>query len=393
MKILHVVHGLPRGGLENGVVNLVNGLPRPEFDQAICCLDLRGEMAARVDPAVPIYVLERGRHDLRLPFKLAHLMRTLRPELIHCRNWNSWADTVIAWLLAGRPGRLIWSFHGFADGHGFPRRRLVASRALASLTHQLLAVCRDSATRYAHLAGIPLGRFAVIYNGVDTQGFRPLRSSPAAPHEGPTTSERAALRAALSLPADSVLLITVASLTPVKNHLGLLDAIAAHRQAQSTSRARFLFVGTGALRGTLERRIADLGLDSQVLLQGPSDQVPELLAAADAFILPSSLEGMSNAILEAMASGLPVIALRVGGNPELVQDGVTGLLCDPGDGAGLAAAIDRLTRDEQYRQALGQAARQRAETEFSLAMMIRRYADLYRRLAKPGLARVVVADA
>ncbi len=101
---------------------------------------------------VPIQVLDRTRHDLGVPFRLARVMRAFRPDLVHCRNWNTWPDTVMAHQLAGRPGVLVWSFHGFADGHWFPRRRKLASRLLSLATDKLFAVCRDSAERFAGCA-------------------------------------------------------------------------------------------------------------------------------------------------------------------------------------------------------------------------------------------------
>ena len=116
VKVLHVIHGLRRGGLENGVVNLLNGLPTGKVEQAVCCLDERGEMAGRLARDVTITVLNRGRHDLRVPLRLARLLRDWRPDVVHCRNCNAWLDTVAAHRLAGRQGTLVWSFHGFADG-------------------------------------------------------------------------------------------------------------------------------------------------------------------------------------------------------------------------------------------------------------------------------------
>jgi glycosyltransferase involved in cell wall biosynthesis len=113
-------------------------------------------------------------------------------------------------------------------------------------------------------------------------------------------------------------------------------------------------------------------------MPGGSDRVPQYLAAADLFILPSELEGMSNAILEAMASGLPVVAHAVGGNPELVDHEHTGLLCPPADVDALAAAVHRLVRNDTERAAMGTAARRRAEQIFSLDAMLVRYADFYR---------------
>lgn len=365
-----MVHGLPRGGLENGVINIANGLPRPEFEQTICCLDSRGEMAERLPPAVPVHVLNRRRYDLKAPYRLAQLIRTVEPDIVHCRNWNTWLDCVAARLLALRPVRLVWSFHGFADGHHFPRRRRYVSHLLARLTPYLMAVCQDSAARYARLAGIAEERFAVLYNGVDTTRFRPA-------------ADRQRLRAELGLPTDRVLVTTVGSLTPVKNHLGLLEAAASYARTRIVD-TTFLLVGEGALRRAIEARIAALGIADEVVLYGASDRVPDLLAASDVFVLPSHLEGMSNAILEAMASGLPVVALRVGGNPELVRDGHTGLLCPPGDAEALAGAIGRLAQNPDLRAQLGQNARRVAEETFSIAAMIRSYAAFYRSVMGPA---------
>ncbi|MCG6940282.1 MAG: glycosyltransferase [Thiohalocapsa sp.] len=364
VRVLQVVHGLPRGGLENGVVNLLNGLPRTEFQQRVACLDNRGDMADRVSPQVPIDVLDRRRHDLGLPLRLARLIRDFRPHVVHCRNWNTWADTVLAHRLARCHGTLVWSFHGFADGHWFPRRRRLASRALSLATDRLFAVCRDAAERFAVLTDIPPERFDVLYNGVDCRRFAPCE-------------HRAGLRRALGLADDELVILSVASLTPVKGHARLLEA-AAQVLAGTRRRVRFLWLGEGAERARLEARIRALQIDERVNLPGGSDRVPQHLAAADLFVLPSELEGMSNAILEAMASGLPVVAHAVGGNPELVDHEHSGLLCPAGDANALAAAIGRLVRNDAERAAMGAAARRRAEQIFSLDAMLMRYADFYR---------------
>ncbi len=364
VRVLQVVHGLPRGGLENGVVNLLNGLPASDFDQRVACLDNRGEMAGRVASRVPIDVLDRRRHDVALPLRLARVIRDMRPHVVHCRNWNTWADTVLAHRLAGRQGSLVWSFHGFADGHWFPARRRIASRVLALATDHLFAVCRDAAQRFATLSRIPIGRFEVLYNGVDCRRFAPSR-------------EREQLRKRLGMRPGELVVLTVAGLAPVKGHAQLLEA-AAKVLSVSERRVRFLWLGEGAERGRLEARVNALGFGGRVQMPGGSDRVPQFLAAADVFVLPSELEGMSNAILEAMASGLPVIAHAVGGNPELVDHEHTGLLCEYGDRDALACAIARLIHHDDERMGMGDAARRRAEQIFSLEAMLVRYADFYR---------------
>ncbi len=361
--MLHVVHGLPRGGLENGVVNLLNGLPADRIEQAVCCLDRRGEMAERIRRPLPIWVLDRTRHDLRIPLRLAGLIRRWRPDIIHCRNWNTWLDTVLAHRLAGARSQLVWGFHGFADGDCFPRRRRVASRILAGATDHLLAVCHDAATRFAGMTGIRPERFVVRYNGVDCERFRP-------------SNDRAALRASLGIGADTTLILTVASLTPVKDHATLVDALAGLSPSRRQG-VRALFLGDGAERPRLQQQIRARGLNDVVRMPGGSDQIADHLRAADIFVLPSRLEGMSNAILEAMASALPVIAAHTGGNPELIRHERTGLLCTGADAASFSAALARLLGDAAMRRAMGDAAREQALEQFSLSAMMRGYADYY----------------
>lgn len=366
IRILHVIHGLPHGGLENGVINLANHLPQPAFEQGICCLDKRGEMADRLPAETPVWVLDRKRHDIGLWFRLAKLIREWRPDIIHCRNWNSWLDAVMARILARHPCRLVWSFHGFAAHDDFPLRRRIVSRILARLSDRLVAVCQDAARRFSRAAGIASERFEVRYNGADLARFQP--------------GDKAALRAELGLPGEARIALTVASLVPIKNHASLLSAISRLTPAVADS-SLFVWLGDGAEREALQRQCRQLGLEQRILMPGKTDRVADYLAAADLFILPSRLEGMSNAIVEAMAAGLPVLAGAVGGNPELVVDEETGLLVDPLDADALAGSLSRLLSEPELSKRLGMAARQRAERFFSLPAMMRSYGDLYRGLA------------
>jgi len=324
-------------------------------------------MADHVSEKARIFVMDRRRHDLALPFRLERLINRWRPDVVHCRNWNTWLDTVVSHSLAAGPHRLVWSFHGFADGDRFPWRRCLASRLLASCTHRLAAVCGHSAELFSAKTGIPLRRFEVLHNGVDTLRFAP-------------PADRSASKAALGIPAEELLILTVASLTPVKDHCSLVEAISRLPPSKKFA-LRFLFLGEGPSRPQLERQIEALGLKQQILLPGNTDRVADYLAAADVFVLPSRLEGMSNAVLEAMASGLPVVARAVGGNPELVVDGETGFLCPPDDIANLSAAIGRLATDTDLRQRMGRAARRRVEEVFSIDAMMSAYASFYRRAA------------
>jgi len=211
-------------------------------------------------------------------------------------------------------------------------------------------------------------RCVAIPNGVDTERFRPADAA-----------ARARLRADLGFADGDCLIGCVASFTPVKRHDILVDAFARMRRACPA--ARLLLVGEGPLRAAIEARIAAAGLGDGVRLLGPRADVEAILPALDLFALASSTEGLSNAILEAQACGVAVVATAVGGNGDIVASGVSGLLVPPGDADALAAALAGLARDPARRAALAAAARRQVEQTHSLAAMTAAYDTLYRELA------------
>jgi len=212
------------------------------------------------------------------------------------------------------------------------------------------------------------GRCVAIPNGVDTQRFQPADAA-----------RRAQLRAQLDCGADDWLIGCVASFSPVKQHATLVAAFALLHERHP--QARLLLVGTGPLRADIEAQVSALGLDSAVRLLGARSDIEQILPALDVFVLASSTEGMSNAILEAQACALGVVATAVGGNPELVTHGSNGLLVAAADAAGLARALDDLASAPQRCRALGAAGRRGVEQRHSVAAMTMAYQDLYEELA------------
>jgi len=213
---------------------------------------------------------------------------------------------------------------------------------------------------------LALDRMMWIPNGVDTARFRP------------DARNRAEQRETLGLREDQVAFGCVARLTEVKRHCDLIDAFA--RLRTRVPAVRLFFIGDGPLRETLERQIAAAGVGDIVTLLGDRPEVEHLLPALDVATLVSSTEGMSNAILEAMACGLPMVASSVGGNLQLVQDDVTGLLVPPRQPELLAQALARMATSPELRQRMGHAARARIEREFSLDSMVRSFDRLYGRM-------------
>ncbi|HXG03929.1 MAG TPA: glycosyltransferase, partial [Candidatus Binatia bacterium] len=323
MHVVHVLHTLAVGGTENGVVNLVNALAR-DARHTVIAVTTSGPLAARLPAGVEVHALDkRPGTDPAALVRLTRLLRRLRPDIVHSRNWGAF-DAVAAARLAGVPV-VIHGEHGreAADPEGRDRRRNRLRRLLSPMVARWVTVSHDLRRWLVGRVGIRADRVETIHNGVDTARFG----------EG----DREAAREALGLEPGRPVVGTVGRLDPVKDHVRLVTAfrsVVARRPD-----ALLVICGDGPLRDELRRAVETAGLEASVRLLGERDDVPRVLAALDVFTLPSIAEGISNTILEAMATGLPVVATRVGGNPELVEDGVTGRLVEPRRPEALAQAL------------------------------------------------------
>lgn len=362
--VVHVMHSLQTGGLENGVVNLVNTAD-DGFRHIIVCVTEAGPLRSRVKAAVDVFTLnKRPGHDLGAFLRLRALLRRLRPAIVHTRNWAAF-DAIPAARLAG-VRVLVHGEHGreVGDPEGRDARRNRIRRLFAPFVSQFVTVSRDLARWLVEDVGLPARKVMTIHNGVDLARFG--------------HGDRREARERLGLPSDTMIVGTVGRLDPVKDQAGLLRAFAT--VAAEHPGSMLLIAGDGPCREDLSRLVQALGIDGRVRLLGDCRDVPGVLAALDIFALPSIAEGMSNTILEAMASGLPVVATRVGGNPELVEDHVTGRLVVSRDPGALAEAMAAYLDDAHLRALHGKAARQRVTERFSLDRMCESYVDLYRRL-------------
>ena len=372
--IAHVIHRLDVGGLENGVVNLVNRMPAESYRHAIVCLAGYGEFRRRITrPDVQVVSLDkREGKDLRAYARLFKALRTLRPSIVHTRNIGTLDCQWVAMSAGVR--RRVHGEHGWVAGdpRGQDRKNLRFRRACTPAVKCFVPMSRDIATWLERDVGVHRERIHQIYSGVDADRFCPGTAVPA---DLPWPSTR-------SDPEDLVVLGTVGRLDPVKNQ-GLLLA-AFHRILESRPdlrrRARLIIAGDGPLRANLVETVRRRGLEDVVWVPGSRDDVPDLMRSMHVFVLPSLNEGISNTILEAMASRLPVVAGRVGGNPELVEEGVTGALFHHDSVDGLVEVLARYIDDPALRAGHGEAGRTRVLRQFSLDAMVRRYSQLYDQL-------------
>ena len=360
--IVHVIFRLDFGGLENGLVNLVNRLPVERYRHAIVCLaGFNPAYRERIRrPDVEVLSLEkRPGKDLGAYGRMWRVLRRLRPAIIHTRNLGT-VDMQWVAMLAGVRHR-VHGEHGWeaTDPQGLNQRNLQIRRACRPAIHRYVPMSQDIERWLEEAVGVEPGRIRQLYSGVDTERFTP--------------SVRC--RAAVGSEGAGVSVGTVGRLDPVKNQALLLDVLASLRPRFPG--LRLTVVGDGPERASLEARSKSLGVAGDVTFTGARSDTPDLMRDFDVFVLPSINEGISNTILEAMATGLPVVAGRVGGNPELVLDGVTGRLYGPADPGGLEQALSPYLTDSSLRQSHGAAGRARVVQNFSLDAMVERYLALY----------------
>ena len=366
LHVVHVIDSLQVGGTENGLVNLV-GYLAGDFRHTVIAMTSTGPLEARLPAETTVVVLgKRPGRDLRAVGRLVGQLRRLRPDIVHSRNWGA-LDAVPAARIARAPA-VVHGEHGreVTDPEGLNRRRNRIRRWLAPMIDRYVTVSLDLGRWLTQTVGVERGKVMTIHNGVDLRRFG--------------DADREAGRTALGVDRDTVVLGTVGRLDPVKDQARLLEAYA--RIPAEAGRHCLVLVGDGPCRSDLEARAAQPDLRGRVHLLGARGDVPRLLAGFDLFALPSIAEGISNTVLEAMASGLPLVATRTGGNPELIEDGVTGRLVPVGDTAALCEALSAYVREGHLRVMHGKAGRQRAVEHFSLERMAERYRELYAGLAR-----------
>lgn len=368
--VAHVIYALSTGGLENGLVNIINRCPPERYRHAVICLTGADEFAARITaPGVEIFTLnKREGHDLDAYRRLRRLLKRLRPAIVHSRNMAALEAQLCGLGLAGI--RRVHGEHGreVGDLDGRNPRYLLLRRCMRLFIHRYITVSKDLERWLVDTVGVRPQSVTQVYNGVDHARFGPANVKPLALLP-PSWREQ----------GDIVVIGTVGRLTPVKDQQLLLRALALLREQQPLicARLRLAIVGDGPLRRALADTAAELGLQDAVWFAGDRGDVPDLLKLMDVFVLPSLGEGISNTVLEAMASGLPVVASAVGGNVELVTPGDNGALFPVGDTAALAAALVPLLKNAGLRRRQGESARRRVAERHDWDSTVEGYLAVY----------------
>lgn len=364
-RILHLITRLPVGGAERLIVDIVRGLDRARYEPLVCCIQARGELAAEVEQSgIRVLCLERmksKRFDWRAVRDLTNLLREERIDLVHSHLYHANLYGRLAAWRAGVPA--IASVHNTYKRPKLHRR--IINRLLSHATARVIAVSEDIRRDLMRYDGVRPDRIVTINNGIDLARIE-------------TGISRQQARERLGLPDDVLAIGCVARLEEQKGHRFLLEAMALLKEdAGLASRLRLLIVGDGRLRKALEEQAAALGVGSFTSFLGTRGDVAEILKAMDLYVMPSLWEGLSVAMLEAMAAALPVIISNVGGVSQVAGNDEFALRVPPGNAQELARAIGSLCKAPGQRAALGLRARQRVLEHFSAAAMLRELTRVY----------------
>lgn len=380
-NILHVIGGGEIGGAEEHVLNLLQRLDRDRFQGHLLCL-CRGPFAPLVQSRnIPTAeIIMRHKLDLFTIPAIQRLLRSWKIDLVHTHGVRA---NLVARIAAARENLpVVTTVHSSTRLDYASRLQGMIAVFLDRLTSRLASrvIAISGALREELIAsGFPAATISVIYNGLDLESLHlPEPEANSADNSpGPAAETAAAVRAKLGLEPDQPVITTIARLHPVKGHSYLLTAAA--RVLQTRPDTQFLVVGDGPLRQELEKLAAALGISARVRFTGYYPEIADIYAVTDIVCLPSLMEGMGLVLIEAMAFGRPVVASRVGGIPEVVEDKVTGLLVPPADADRLADALLTLLQDPSQAALLGKNGRQQVQ-RFSLNSMVRETEALYSEL-------------
>lgn len=376
LRLKKVVTGFFTGGTELQVLNLARNLDRQAFDLSFACLDHDGDHLPAFEAlGAPIeeYRFSRLYHPncFRQQLRLAAQLRRERIQVLHSYNFYSTVFAVPAARLAGVPVVLA-SIRDQGVYLSAAQKKL--QRLVCGLADRVL-VNSDSIHDWLAGQGLREDRITVLKNGIDLTRY-------------PVAPPPSGIRDELDIPAEAPIVVLMARLNPQK---GLAEFIqAAARISPQHPEARFLVVGASLksedgviseeheYRDELRALTESLGMTDRLIFTGLRDDTPAVLAEATLSVLPSHSEGLSNTLLESMAAGVPMVATRVGGNPELVKEGVNGLLVPVKSPEDLADAMHSLLSDPARRRRMGAAARRMAEDAHSLPRVVARLQQLYR---------------
>jgi L-malate glycosyltransferase len=371
IRIIYCIDNMQLGGTELNAVRTVERLDRSRFAVEVVCVRADGPLMARYEAAgIPVHAFPMsslwGVGALRQGVRLVRLLRDQRIEVVHSHDAYTSVYATLWARVAGVRG-VIASRRSWHSPH-LRGQMLRANRLAYRFAHAVIGNSPSVARLVETEGGVPASRVVTIPNFLDPQAFDPIPDA-----------ERVRLLTELGVPSGAFVVGIVARLAPVKDHGTLFHAVAS--LMESIPAMHVVVVGDGPERQSLETLAASIGLADVVHFAGQRPQAPNLHGLFDVSVLCSISEAFPNSILEAMAAARPVVATDVGGNPDAIREGRTGLLVPPSDPSRLAGAIARLHAEPAFRAKLGAAARASAQAGYSADSVLPQLERLYQRMA------------
>ncbi|WP_166268461.1 glycosyltransferase [Marinobacter caseinilyticus] len=365
IKILHITFNMGIGGTEQVIRQLVHQIPETEALSCVVCIDgsvgALGQLMQK--DGIEVSALKRSPgFDRKLVRSIREMIRDGGFDIVHCHQYSPFIYGRLAAF--GTNAKTVFTEHGRFHPDRYRIKASVINWVLAMATPSIVAISKATRTALARYEFMPAWRIQVIYNGIGS-----LVSDP---------ETEAKTRKHLGIPVNAYLVGTVSRLDSVKNQKMMLRAFA--RFLKYCPNSYLLMVGDGPEREELERQAQSTGCSERVLFTGFIDQPSGYLAIMDTFLLSSYTEGTSMTLLEAMSLGIPAVATTVGGNPEIVIHGETGLLVQSDDDAEFAEAMARIYKDAELRETLARNSRVRFSERFSATVMAGHYLKIYRQI-------------
>lgn len=361
IKIMHIVTTLNVGGLEILVLNLMRFINRDIFEPYICSLTPNGALESEFSNlGVPVYTVnKKDRVDISLTTKLIKLFRSKKVNIVHTHNITPFLYSAFGTKFFNKIS-LIHTVHSNVKQNN--KRLLIAEKFLASFAYKIIADCDKVKDFLNNQQGITSKKVVTIYNGIDIRLYdQPIDVRKK--HEQ------------IGLSENDYIITCVANLIPVKNHKMLIHSF--RQVVDAIPNTKLLLVGSGICQSELENLSKELGIFDKTIFLGRRWDVPEILKITDVFALSSLSEGLPLSVIEASASGIPVVVTDVGGNTEIVQNNVSGFVVNSGDTNGMAECIIRLLKDKEKALLFGNYGKKLVSEKFSIQRMVYNYEKIY----------------
>lgn len=369
INILHIYQNSKIGGVQQQILSLIKAYDKDIINPSFCCLGPKEEMGDEMEnEGIDFTALDISRHhklSLRMIMELRRLMTKKCVHVVRTHRYSASLYGRIAAKMTGVPVVIASVHDNYRKDLRFRRR--LANRVLSKATDKVVAVSESIKEDIIKYDKIDTSKILVIPNGVDTLRFNPERKFEY-------------MRKGLSISDDDIVIGSVGRLVPAKGLEYLIEAASYLRKEFKT--IKIVMVGDGSLLDSLRHNAKENYISDIVIFTGQRRDIPDILSCMDIFAMPSIAEGLPNSLLEAMSMGKPIVAAAVGGIPYVIENGINGLLVQPRDSKGLAAAVETIIKDKQLSARIGQNARDFVEQNYSIKATAQKWEFLYKSLLK-----------